>query len=34
VILNLEKSQTMGGHDVRIMFMSLFSFICGRMFVP
>jgi len=34
VILYLEKSQIMGGHDVKIMFMRSSSYIFGRMFVP
>jgi len=32
--LYLEKSQTMGGHHVRSMFMRLSLFTFGRVFVP
>jgi len=34
MILYLEKSQTMGDHLVRIMFMRSSSCVFGRMFVP
>jgi len=34
MILYLEKSQTMGGHYVRIIIMRSSSSIFGRMFVP
>jgi len=33
MILYLEKSQTMGGHLVRIMFMRSSSYVLGRVFV-
>jgi len=34
MILYLEKSQTMGGHGIKIIFMRSSSFIFGRMIVP
>jgi len=33
MILYLEKSQTKGGHYVRIMFMRSYSFVFGHVFV-